>query len=145
MVDVSDKRSKRRQRVVLAGVIILMTGAVAGLNAFADMSPGASWRGVDIVRVSGLVALSFVLLIRSTTAFSLMGRNPALDDELTRAHRASAARVGFWVMFLGAAACLAAVIAGIAVTVQEATLALMAIGAMSAALRFSILERRADG
>jgi len=145
MVDLADKRSKRRQRMLLAASIFLMTGTAAAVNAFAEMNPGASWRLVDMVRVGGLVALSLVLSLRSTTAFSFIDRDPALDDELTRANRASAARVGFWFMLLGAVVCLAATLAGVDITVQEALLALIAVGAMSAALRFFVLERRADG
>lgn len=145
MVEVVDKRSKRRQRVLLAGCIILMMGTASAVNAFSEMNAAAGWRLVDMVRVGGLVALSLVLSIRATTAFSLMGRDAALDDELARAHRASAARVGFWVMLVGAVACLVATAAGVAITAQEVLLPLIAVGALSAALRFSVQERRADG
>src|SRR5574338_274170 len=112
MTDVSDKRSRRRQRTILAGAIILMTFVAAVLNAVAEMGPDHSWRGVEMVRVGGLLALSLVLALRSTTAFSLIGRDPTLDDELARAHRAAAARLGFWVLLLGAIACLIASIFG---------------------------------
>lgn len=146
MTDVSDKRSRRRQRTILAGAIILMTAAAAAVNATAEISADhAAWRPVDLVRVGGLLLLSLVLAVRSTTAFSLIGRDPTLDDELARAHRAAAARFGFWVMLLGAIACLAASVYGVDITLPEALLALITVGAMCSALRFSLLERRADG
>ncbi len=145
-VDASDKRSRRRQRTLLAGAIILMTVATAVVNAVAEIhEANASWRAVDMVRVSGLILLSLVLLVRSTTAFSFLGRDPALDDELARAHRAAASRFGLWAMMLGAVAFLVMSILNVQITLQEALLALITAGAICAALRFSILERRADG
>ena len=144
MSDVSEKQSRRRQRVVMVGAICLITGAAAAVNAFSDMAPGAAWRGVDFVRVGGLLGLSLVLAIRSTTAFSLFGRNPALDDEFTRANRYAAARFGFWVLMLGAIACLAASMLNVAITMQKALFAVIAVDALCTAIRFSILERRGD-
>lgn len=140
----ADKRTTRRRRTILMGAIVLMTIIVAAMTAFSNATPG-EWRNVDIVRVSAFLFLALVLGLRSTTAFSLVGRNAALDDELTRANRATAARVGFWALLLSAMACFIANMLGLEMSVAEALLAIIAAGAISAAIRFSMLERRGDG
>lgn len=144
MSDIADKSSARRRRAVLIGAIVLMTIIAGTSTAFSAATPG-EWRTVDIVRVSAFLALALVLGIRSTTAFTLLRRNPALDDELTRANRATAGRVGFWALLLSSMACFVANMLGLEMSIAEALLAIIAAGAISAAIRFAMLERRGDG
>lgn len=143
MSDSADKKSARRRRGVLVGAAVLLTVIAGAMTAIASTEPNA-WRAVDIARVAALVLLTLVLSIRATTAFSLVGRNPALDDELTRANRASAARVGYWAMLLAALACLGASFFE-AVSGTEAAVVVLVAGAASAALRFVVLEGRGFG
>ena len=141
MSDPIEKKSTRRRRALLAGAAILL-----GVYATAQtVSPSATLRTVDIVRTAGFVLLALVLAIRSTTAFSLIGRNAVLDDELTRANRASAARVGFWTTFAGAIVCLVVSMAVEPLAATQIMPILIGVGAVSAALRFATLEGRGGG
>jgi hypothetical protein len=96
---------------------------------------------VDFARLAAIVLLAMVLSLRSTTAFSLIGRNTVLDDELTRANRASAARFGFWALLIGVLVCIAASFVEVFSFAAVGPL-LLAVGAVSAALRFAALEGR---
>ena len=138
MVD-PEKTTTRRRRVLVAVAILL------GLFAMAmTATPVETLRSVDIVRTAGFIILALVIALRSTTAFSFVGRNAVLDDELTRANRASAARVGFWAMFLAAMVML--VVSFIeTVTPMQIMPVLIGAGAVSAALRFAVLEGRGGG
>jgi len=138
MVD-PEKTTTRRRRVLVAVAILL------GLFAMAmTATPVETPRSVDIVRTAGFIILALVIALRSTTAFSFVGRNAVLDDELTRANRASAARVGFWAMFLAAMVML--VVSFIeTVTPMQIMPVLIGAGAVSAALRFAVLEGRGGG
>lgn len=138
MVD-TDKSTKRR-RAVLVGAAVL-----CGVFATAmTVTPADTLRNVDMVRIAGFVMLSLVLALRSTTAFSFVGRNAVLDDELTRANRASAARVGFWAMFLAALVMLGVSFVE-SVKVMQLLPVLIGAGAVSAAFRFATLEGRGSG
>jgi hypothetical protein len=139
MVD-PEKTVTRRRRAVTAGAAVLLAVFATAMT----VTPADTLRNVDIVRIVGFVALALVLAVRSTTAFSLIGRNAVLDDELTRANRASAARVGFWAMFLAAIVILAVSFID-AVTPMQIIPVLLGAGAVSAALRFVVLEGRGGG
>lgn len=135
-----EKTTTRRRRAMLMGAAVLLAVFATAMT----VSPANTLRSVDIVRTAGFVVLALVLALRSTTAFSFVGRNAVLDDELTRANRASAARVGFWVMFLAAIGVLAASFFE-AVTPMQIIPVLIGAGAVSAALRFAVLEGRGGG
>lgn len=121
-------------------LLIIIAGALTVISE----TPPDGWRAVDIARISALVLLTLVLSIRATTAFSLIGRNPALDDELTRANRASAARVGYWAMIGAGLVCLVTSFIE-PVTGTAVTVIILIAGAVSAALRFVALEGRGGG
>lgn len=139
----SDQKTSRRRRGVLVGAAMLLI-IIAGALTVITATPPDGWRLVDIARISALVLLTLVLSIRSTTAFSLIGRNSALDDELTRANRASAARVGYWAMILAGLVCLVASFFE-PFTPTASTVIVLVVGAVSAALRFVVLEGRGGG
>jgi hypothetical protein len=140
MSDPSEKKVARRRRTILAGAAMLLI-VFAG---YMTLTPSETWRAVDIVRTSAFLLLAVIVALRSTTAFSLIGRNPVLDDELTRANRASAARVGFWAFLLTAIACFGASLFE-AVSATQIIPLLIGVGAMAAALRFAVLEGRGSG
>lgn len=131
---------RRRGLLVVVGVF-LMTLAGA-FTAFTDVAPG-DWRAVDITRAAAFVLLAIVLSVRSTSSFSVVGRNSVLDDELTRANRASAARFGFWALMLGVLASFVASI-WLPLTLAQIAPVLVALGAAAATLRFVVLERSGD-
>lgn len=143
MIYAVDKKSSRRRRGVLVGAGMLLIVIAGALTVLAD-TPPSQWRAVDIARISALVLLTLVLSVRATTAFSLIGRDPALDDELTRANRASAARVGYWAMILVGLICLIGSFFGPFTGTATAVIILIA-GAVTAALRFVVLEGRGGG
>jgi hypothetical protein len=139
MVD-PDKTVARRRGAVTAGAAVLLAVFATAMT----ITPADTLRNVDMVRIAGFVALALVLAVRSTTAFSFVGRNAVLDDELTRANRASAARVGFWVMLLVAIAALGVSLFE-TVSPMQIISVLIGAGAVSAALRFVVLEGRGGG
>jgi len=124
-----------------ATAVLLVTGS--GVVTAMSEHIGAL-RSVDIVKIGALLVLALLLALRATTSFRLTKRNPALDDELTRANRASAARAGFWAMMIGSAVAL---IGGLMTEIQVAEVAplLLAMGAAGAGIRFAVLEARGDG
>ena len=100
-------------------------------------------RAVDIVRIAGFCALVVVLVLRSTTAFSLVGRNAELDDELSRANRAAAAQAGFLAAILGGVVALIASLF-VALSATEVLPFVLMLGAFVAAVRFARLEKRGE-
>lgn len=127
--------------MIVAVAIMFMT-LIAAFTAFIDSGPG-DWRAVDLVRATALLILVVVLATRSTTNFTFIGRSAVLDDELTRANRASAARYGFWSLMIGL---LASFVLNLWLPVQltQAVPLLMAFGAATATLRFVLLEHVGD-
>ena len=138
----SDVRGRRRRGTILAGAIFLGLIGLQAVSMGAPITPGAA-RAVDIVRMAGFCALVVVLVLRSTTAFSLVGRNAELDDELSRANRAAAAQAGLIAaMFGGVVALMASLFVALSVT-DVLPLVLM-LGAFVAAVRFARLEKRGE-
>ncbi|HWA00293.1 MAG TPA: hypothetical protein VG841_08260 [Caulobacterales bacterium] len=131
---------ERRRRVITVSAILLVVIATAAMSGAATHRGPV--RAVDITRDAGLLLLTLVLALRATTSFSFLKRNSALDDELARAHRASAARAGFWALLVGTGV---AFIAGLYIDLPLPQIAplLLAVGASGAGFRFAALESRA--
>ena len=134
-------RSQRRRRVLTFAALLLLLGAAAAAEAIG--SRGEAWRLIDWVRVGALMLLALVIALRSTTSFSLLRRDSALDDELARANRASAAAWGFWTL-LAALIAAFAVNAAVPLQVMEMAPAIVVLGAAAAGLRFVWLERQGE-
>lgn len=131
-----------RRRALLIAVSVMLMTLIAVYSAFTDNIPG-SWAALDLIRTAALLFLVLVLSTRSTTSFTMNRRDPVLDDELSRANRASAARYGFWSLMLGLL--LSFVInLWIPVELTQAAPVLMALGAAGATLRFVVLEHAGD-
>jgi hypothetical protein len=130
--------SERRRRALMGAVFIMALAAIAAVDALAPRA--GDWRLIDGVRVGAILLLALVVAVRSTTSFSLSARVPALDDELTRANRASAAGWGFWALFGALVAAFAASLVWPLRVTDIAPLVLV-IGAAVAGLRFIVLER----
>lgn len=131
-----------RRRALLIAVSVMLMTLIAVYSAFTDNIAG-SWAALDLIRAAALLFLVLVLSTRSTTSFTMNRRDPVLDDELSRANRASAARYGFWSLMLGLL--LSFVInLWIQVELTQAAPVLMALGAAGATLRFVVLEHAGD-
>ncbi|HVY85312.1 MAG TPA: hypothetical protein VG943_09275 [Caulobacterales bacterium] len=130
---------ERRRRVITAAAIMLMLMAGAAVTAASTHSGPP--RPVDLVRDSGLLLLALVIALRATTSFTLLKRNAELDDELSRATRAGAARAGYWALLI---AIMAAFVASLFIELPLPQIAplLLAVGAAGAGLRFAVLESR---
>ena len=133
--------SERRRRAVLGATMILVLLAATIVSAVIEMDEGGARRTVSFVRIGMFMVLAIVLSLRTTTAFRFTARNPALDDELTRANRADAARFGFWAMILAALALFAAGFFE-PLSILIAVPIMLAIGAAAAGLRFVYMEGR---
>jgi len=131
--------SERRRRALLGATMVLIMAAFAAAEVLA--SHEGRWRWIDWIRVGAILVLAFMLSLRSTTSLTLKPRDPALDDELTRANRASAAVWGFWALF-------ASLVAAFALTlvwplgVAEIAPMVLVLGTGAASLRFIYLERQ---
>ncbi|MFT3725868.1 MAG: hypothetical protein QM773_20075 [Hyphomonadaceae bacterium] len=142
MVVSADVRGRRRRGVILAGAIFLGLLGLHVIGMGAPITPGAA-RAVEIVRMTGFCGLVIVLMLRSTTAFSLVGRNAELDDELTRANRAAAAQAGFIAAMIGGVIVLMASLF-VPLSVMEVLPLVLMLGSFVAAVRFAWLEKRGE-
>jgi hypothetical protein len=131
--------SERRRRALIAVVLILIMAGTAAVDALSEHA--GALRLVDGARLAAVLLLSLVVSLRATTSFTLKRRDAALDDELTRANRASAATWGFWALMLTALA-MAVASALWPVGLVELAPGVMVLGAAVAGLRFIFLERR---
>jgi hypothetical protein len=140
-VEIADRLSRRRARMMPMFAIIFLTQQFSYLSGRVEEGT----RTVDHVRIAAWLVLSIVLLLALTTGgFWRRSKEvrALLDDDVTRANRVDALRVGF----------LATMAAGIvlyfitlfeAMGARDAIHILMSVGIVTALLRFAYLERRA--
>jgi hypothetical protein len=133
--------SERRRRALMGAVLILVMAGFAAVDALAPRA--GEWRVIDGLRVGAILLLALIVAVRATTSFSLVARTPALDDELTRANRASAAGWGFWALLVALVAAFAASFF-LHLHVVDVAPAVLVIGAAAAGLRFVHLERSGE-
>ena len=139
--DLADQLSKRRARVTFA---LAMFFLIQQASYFSKI-PGE--RLVDHIRIGAWVVLSAVLLaflasggawIRTAAVRALM------NDEVTRANRATAMQLGF-VLAMGGAIALYPFIDQLELNARQVIHLIVSLGLASAMLRFGMLERRALG
>ena len=109
-------------------------------------SPHAPLRSVEIVSLASHLFLGLVLLFLLATGGGWRHGKAVrllLDDESTRAHRAQAYAWGFWALALCALALYAAA-PFVQLKTGEIAHILLSVAVAVPALRFVILERRAD-
>ena len=138
-VATADRLGRRRARMLpVLGIFFISQQA-----AFFANPPGE--RGVDHVRIGAWVLLSAVLLFALHTGgawFRSPGVRAMLNDEPTRANRASAMHWGF--MAAMSAAIILYVVQGVSqFTVREVIHLIVSAGVVAALVRFGMLERRA--
>ena len=142
-VEMADRLSRRRARMLPVLAIIFLTQQAAYI-ADRFEGPSAAVRMVDHVKVGAWLLLSAVLLLCLVTGgfwFKSHGVRSLLDDEVTRANRTAAMRLGF----------ITTMLAGFAVyflnqfepmSGRDAIHLLVTVGIATALLRFGFLERR---
>lgn len=136
-----EEAAQRRRRGMVVAVAVLLTMLSGAYAAFSETDH--AMRLVDAVKAAAFLLLAAIITLRSTTSFNVFGRSSVLDDELTQANRALAARTGFFALMIALAGCF---VAGLLtpLSLSQAAPLLIAVGASAAALRFSRLERRGD-
>ena len=139
-VEIADRLSRRRARVLPFLAILFLTQQVA---YFAE--PDTGMRMVDHVKVGAWLLLSTVLVLVLATGGSWFRPKKVralMDDEVTRANRAEAFRIGFLATMAGAII-LYFVSQFEPMSGRLAIHMLTTIGIAAALLRFGFLERRA--
>jgi hypothetical protein len=140
-IETADRLARRRARVlpVLAVLFIAQQGAFFSSNTDQAM------RAVDHFKISAWLVLSVVLLAAlSTNGFWFRSAKvrALMDDEVTRANRAEAFRLGFLIA-MGVGILLYFISLYEPLSGREAIHALMTAGIGTALVRFGMLERRA--
>lgn len=139
-IEAADRLSRRRARMLPFLAILFLTQQAA---YFAE--PDTGMRAVDHVKVGAWLVLSIVLvLVLATGGFWFRPKRvrALMDDEITRANRAEAFRIGF-LATMAAAIVLYFVSQFDPMSGREAIHILTTIGIAAALLRFGFLERRA--
>ena len=138
--DKADKLSRGRARMLFVVAIIFMTQQGA---FFSDA--GDAVRTVDTVKIGAWVILSAVILAALVTGgMWIQPRRirELANDELTRAHRDKALRLGFVNAML---TCLLLYVLSLATRIEarEAIHVITTVGLASALVSFAFMERRA--
>jgi len=140
-VEIADRLSRRRARMLPMLAIIFISQQASYFSG--RIEDGT--RTVDHVKIGAWLVLSIVMLLALTTGgfwFRPKEVRALLDDDVTRANRADALRIGFLVTMAGAIA-LYFVNAFEPMGARDAIHILMSFGIVAALLRFGYLERRA--
>ncbi|HKR24945.1 MAG TPA: hypothetical protein VJS15_06770 [Allosphingosinicella sp.] len=140
-IETADRLSRTRARMMLVLAVIFISQQGAFIAA--RLEEGA--RTVDHVKIGAWLVLSIVLLLVLATGGAwLRPRNvrALMEDEVTRANRAEAFRLGFLVTMVAGIG-LYCVTLFEPVAGRDAVHILMSIGIVAALIRFGMLERRA--
>ena len=142
-VEVADRLSRRRARMLPFLAVIFLTQQAA---YFSDRFEGAggAMRTVDHVKIGAWLLLSAVLLLALTTGgfwFKSRSVRALLDDEVTRANRASALQLGFVVTMIAAFA-IYVLLPVEPMSARDAIHLIVTVGIATALVRFGMLERR---
>ena len=138
-IEAADRLSRRRTRMLPALAVLFLTQQAAYFS-----EPDAALRLVDHVKIGAWLILSIVLLLALVTGgFWLKPKRvrALMDDDATRANRASALGLGF-VVTMASAILLYALNLLEPISGREAIHLLTTIGIVTALLRFFYLERR---
>ena len=141
-IDAADRLSRRRARMLPALAAIFIAQQIA---YFAE--PDSAARLVDHVKIGAWLLLSVVLVLALATGGFWFKPKPVrtlMDDEVTRANRADAFRIGF-LATMAAAILLYLLILFEPISGREAIHLLTTVGIATALLRFGLLERRSLG
>ena len=141
---IAERAQQRRNRVLWLFPMLFFIWQGAYFSSFA--APHTPFRMVEIVSLGSHLFLGLVLLFLLATGGGWRhGKvvRALLDDEATRAHRAQAYAAGFWALALCAVALYAAA-PFVRLEPGEIAHILLSVAVAVPALRFVMLERRAD-
>ena len=138
-MEIAERLQRRRARLVILLAVMFVAGQAVYFGNMQDPE-----RLVDQVRVSAWFVWALALLLLLATGgglFRSASVRALLNDEGTRAHRASALAFGFWAAMAG---CILLYIVTMfeAVGAREAVHIVLSFGIGAALLRFGMLERR---
>jgi hypothetical protein len=142
--EIAERAQRRRNRMLWLAPMLFFIWQGAFFSSYA--SPHAPLRTVEIVSLGSHLFLGLVLLFLLATGGGWRyGKavRALLDDESTRAHRAQAYAAGFWALTLCVAA-LYATAPFVRLATGEIAHILLSVAVAVPALRFVMLERRAD-
>ncbi|HEU0098624.1 MAG TPA: hypothetical protein VFQ67_07595 [Allosphingosinicella sp.] len=138
--ETADRLSRRRARQVPVLAILFLSG-----QAIFALGPDDPARAVDQVKVAAWLVWALALLLLLATGGGLFRSKKVralMDDEATRAHRAKAYAVGFW-LAVGTAIGIYALTAFDRVMPREALHIVVTAAIAGALLTFGFLEHRA--
>jgi hypothetical protein len=139
-VEEAERLSSRRP-----GMLMVMTGMFLFQQFAYFTNPPAAERGVDYVRIGAWLLLALVVLAALLTG-GFWQKSKALralvEDDVTRANRADALRLGFG-LAMATAIGLYAVSGSGGLTAREVIHIIVSVGLGASLLRFGFLERRA--
>jgi hypothetical protein len=141
---IAERAQQRRNRILWLFPMLFFIWQGAYFSSFA--TPHAPLRTVELVSLGSHLVLGVVLLFLLATGGGWRyGKavRALLDDESTRVHRAQAYTAGFWALALCAVALYAAA-PFIPLETGEIAHILLSVAVAVPALRFVMLERRAD-
>jgi membrane protease YdiL (CAAX protease family) len=139
-VETADRLSRRRARALPVLAILFLSG-----QAIFALGPDDPARAVDQAKVAAWLVWALALLFLLATgggAFRSKRVRALMDDEATRAHRARAYAVGFW-LAVGTSVGIYALTAFDRVMPREALHIVVTAAIAGALLTFGILEHRA--
>lgn len=139
-IETADRLSRRRARMLPFLAVLFLTQQAAYFS-----QPDSGMRAVDHVKIGAWVVLSIVLVLVLATGgswFRPKRVRALMDDEVTRANRAEAFRIGFLATMAGAIL-LYFVSQFEPMSGREAIHIVTTVGIAAALLRFGFLERRA--
>ena len=133
---------KRRRRGLFA-ISIILTSTLGGVVAATDHIAAHGARAMDVFRVGSFLVIALGAIVFVLTGGPRALGVPAMNDELVRANRAKALRLGY-VAFALATMALYAVSLFIPVDFAEVLPALITVGVVVPVLSFALLERNGE-
>ena len=135
----ADRALKKRSRVIAVLTVVLMSVQGATLAATEHITLNGG-RAVDQVQVGAFVAIALALMLFVVAGGRRARSNPAMNDELVRANRASALRLGYVATMLALIGAYVAMLLT-PLDIRKFMPLFIAFGVVVPALRFALLER----
>lgn len=139
-IELAERRTRSRARVMTVSAIFFIAMQASHYGQFNGS------RLVDQVKISAWFVWAIALLVVLATGGGLFrGRKvrELMNDESTRAHRASAFAWGFWAAMAGTILLYGLTMIDPSTTARDAVHLILTFGVGAAILRFGILENRA--
>ncbi|MBX3479142.1 MAG: hypothetical protein KF842_01990 [Caulobacter sp.] len=142
--EIAEKLQARRVRIMRVQAVLFVAWQAAFINNLRGLH--SPLRTVDHLQLSGFAVWAAALMMLLATGggwWRSRAVREILDDEVTRAHRASALAWGYWTLALSA---LGLYLAAQLVTIPafESAHGLLTLGVLVPTLRFVFLERRSE-